>query len=453
MLNLRKGKGMPVLHEFNIYLLDNSRSRAYLQSLIRNQLIPEHIYVLYPEDKELPDPSSEPAPADTDAHFFVKNESVFHTLKKNDLAYTVVRNVDLNSPQIVELSKTLPGKYTIYCGGPILGAELLNSSPSKFIHCHPGRTPDFRGSTCFYYSLIAERKMGVSCFFMEVGLDEGDILSQKEFLPINGVDIDAVFDSWMRAETLIDAIKSYVENSLKFTPVPQEGEGETYFIIHPVLKTLAIDVVHNHGRVIDTKLSLVPPTVSVYEYTQQDRIKNPHKYSFSPFGKEFLRLYKGDREKYIGIITAKIQERGISLKDLQELVKVENSVKTPEELRKIAASLLQEEITPSEAEKQLSPWVKKYEVWKKLYTVYNSSFRKASDDCNLLSSYIYASLASLLVFRQTKNLKFLNVALKLNDCICSLIPSTESLDSVSVDLIQHSLQLERESISQLEQEC
>lgn len=67
--------------------------------------------------------------------------------------------------------------------------EELLSTPSTFIHCHPGRTPDFKGSTCFYYSLLAEKKMGVSCFFMAVGLDEGETLSQKEFNPVKGVDI------------------------------------------------------------------------------------------------------------------------------------------------------------------------------------------------------------------------------------------------------------------------
>lgn len=131
----------------------------------------------------------------------------------------------------------------------------------------PGRTPDFKGSTCFYYSLLAEKQMGVSCFFMAVGLDEGETLTQRSFLPVRGVDIDNIFDPWMRAQTLVTAIKSYIvlklnlsspnlfqEHDKKFTPVPQGGEGETYFIIHPVLKTIAINVANKFGEVIDDKV-------------------------------------------------------------------------------------------------------------------------------------------------------------------------------------------------------
>lgn len=52
--------------------------------------------------------------------------------------------------------------------------------------------------------------MGVSCFFMAVGLDEGETLVQKEFAPVRGVDIDNIFDPWMRAQALVAAVKHYV---------------------------------------------------------------------------------------------------------------------------------------------------------------------------------------------------------------------------------------------------
>lgn len=113
------------LEDFNIYLLDNSRSRAYLQLLLAAGLVPAHIYVLYPADKDLPDISQPVIPAPTDSAFFIKNESVFQTLASHKLSYTLVRNVDLNSAEIIELSKTVPGKYTIYCGGNSFSTPLL----------------------------------------------------------------------------------------------------------------------------------------------------------------------------------------------------------------------------------------------------------------------------------------------------------------------------------------
>jgi hypothetical protein len=116
------------LEEFNIYLLDNARSRAYLQLLLRQNVVPAHRflllslqplrlrYVLFPVDKDIPDVRGEVESLSTDTLFAVK-ETVFHTLHKHNLSYTLIRNVDLNSAEIVTLSQTLPGRYTIYCGG------------------------------------------------------------------------------------------------------------------------------------------------------------------------------------------------------------------------------------------------------------------------------------------------------------------------------------------------
>lgn len=115
----------------------------------------------------------------------------------------------------------------------------------------------------------------------------------------------------------------------------------------------------------------------------------------------------------------------------------------------------------------LGPWVKKYEVWKKLYTVYvivvkrfsvdnsnygryDDNFRKASDDCQLMTSYLNASVAALLLFKKTKNFKYLNVGLKLNDCICSRVAEVIKSDHDTA-LAQHCLNLESSIIEELEQ--
>lgn len=278
-----------VLQDFNIFLLNNARSQAYLQLLIKGGLVPAHRYLLVPPGTLFTDPE----PSHDSSVFFDTKEPVWTTLKKHGLSFSVVENVDLNSTVVVEVAKKVPGKFTIYCGGPILEEPIL-TTPSKFIHCHPGRTPDFKGSTCFYYSLLAEQKMAVTCFFMELGLDEGEIIHQQEFKPTKGVNIDSIFDPWMRAVTLVTAIKSYVAQQT-FKPTPLQGDGENYFVIHPVLKSLAIKVAQNHGTEITPMPTWTPPVVSDYEYTKENRIQNVHKYSFSPFGDPFLKCYAEDR--------------------------------------------------------------------------------------------------------------------------------------------------------------
>lgn len=138
------------LEDFNIYLLDNSRSRAYLQLLVKHDLLPAHIYVLYPPDKEIPSlspaavsseatsPDASGSPASVlDTRFFMKSESVFETLARHRLGYTLVRNVDLNSLEVIEVSKVVPGKFTIYSGGTFLFAHSFSFYSLQFsvLHC------------------------------------------------------------------------------------------------------------------------------------------------------------------------------------------------------------------------------------------------------------------------------------------------------------------------------
>ena len=87
--------------------------------------------------------------------------------------------------------------------------------------------------------MIDEGKCGVSAFIMDEGIDTGSIIYQKEFSVPNHEFIDEVYDSHIRSETLLDVLNmNLLESSAH---VPQDpSKGETYYIIHPVLKHIAI---------------------------------------------------------------------------------------------------------------------------------------------------------------------------------------------------------------------
>ena len=70
-------------------------------------------------------------------------------------------------------------------------------------------------------------------------LDTGDIIFQKNFPKPENEFIDDVYDSHIRSETLLEVIKNNLigNNILK---KQNYSEGENYFIIHPVLKHIAI---------------------------------------------------------------------------------------------------------------------------------------------------------------------------------------------------------------------
>ena len=137
----------------------------------------------------------------------------------------------------IEIKVIEDGKHILDTGGGILKEDILNCE-SKFIHFHPGIVPNYRGSTCFYYSMINENQCGVTAFFMDKHLDTGKIILQKTFDSPNHEFVDNVYDPYIRSETLVEVLKNnyLISKNLK----EQSSEGETYYIIHPVLKHIAI---------------------------------------------------------------------------------------------------------------------------------------------------------------------------------------------------------------------
>ena len=74
---------------------------------------------------------------------------------------------------------------------------------------------------------------------MDEKLDAGKIIHQKTFPKPSHIFIDNVFDAHIRSDTMIDVLKNSLlikENFLK----QDINVGETYFVIHPVLKHVAI---------------------------------------------------------------------------------------------------------------------------------------------------------------------------------------------------------------------
>ena len=123
--------------------------------------------------------------------------------------------------------------------GQILKSEILNLD-KKYIHVHCGKLPDYRGSTTIYYSLLEANKAGASAIIMNEGIDTGDIILFKEYnFKFEPELIDLIFDPLLRAVVLVYALQFLAKNTKK-TTMQRQSAGEEYFIIHPVLKHLAI---------------------------------------------------------------------------------------------------------------------------------------------------------------------------------------------------------------------
>ena len=96
------------------------------------------------------------------------------------------------------------------------------------------------------------------------------------------------------------------------------------------------------------------------------------------------------------------------------------SFKTTEVLRLVIFQLISENPPLSLCYQILSNWIKKFEVFKKVYTEYGPNFRKTSNDFTSIEVYSLLSLALGCYQLKKSNLKFLNAQLKINDLLCSI---------------------------------
>ena len=220
--------------KIGIILTPDERSKAYLSKIISNKInLDKIIFMNDNSNKKF----SEQISNISKNYGFEISKSVKNILIENELSFNEFNFVDINSKILINYLKKLKLDYIIFTGGGILKSEILNIN-SKFVHLHPGITPFYKGSTCFYYSILNENKCGVTAFIMDEKLDTGDIIYQKEFSKPSHEFIDDIYDPHIRSELLVELFeKRFLEKHFKKNKLTG---GETFYIIHPILKHIAI---------------------------------------------------------------------------------------------------------------------------------------------------------------------------------------------------------------------
>jgi methionyl-tRNA formyltransferase len=211
---------------------DTTRTKYYLNELIRNGLVPNYVLLLLNARKEL-------LPGQTEA---VGENALVSLLTSHGVKYGLAQSSDINSESVVSELSVRPEKVLIYSGyGGVLLKENLLSIEKKFLHIHGGYLPDFKGSTTNYYSLINENTIGASAIFLTKEIDCGPILLRKKFPPpTDRKEIDHKYDAEVRASVLIECVQNYLHKGEWICELSNNNGGETFYIIHPVLKHLAI---------------------------------------------------------------------------------------------------------------------------------------------------------------------------------------------------------------------
>lgn len=83
----------------------------------------------------------------------------------------------LGDPLLVSYLNSLPGEQAVlFTGGGMVPPALLGAGRCRFIHVHPGHLPSVRGADGLLWSMLVRGCPGATAFYMNPGLDMGDIL-------------------------------------------------------------------------------------------------------------------------------------------------------------------------------------------------------------------------------------------------------------------------------------
>ena len=224
------------LNNLAILCAKNSRSVAYLYFLEKEKILPSTIILI--------DTKKNYQKVKTKKNkYFQHNLDIEEFAIKNNVKLIILKNAKVNDDICFGAIKDLKEKYIIYAAnyGDILKPEYF-SIKKNFIHIHPGKLPNYIGSTTYYYEILNEQSVSFSAIFQDKKIDNGKVIAFKKF-NLNSIvksELDHVYDPYLRSKLLIEVILE-LKKKKKLASSPQsKSKRNIYYIIHPLLKHIAI---------------------------------------------------------------------------------------------------------------------------------------------------------------------------------------------------------------------
>ncbi len=147
----------------------------------------------------------------------------------------------VNHPDVAAILSELRPRTVLYSGygGQLVSPQVLDLG-IDFLHLHAGWLPDFPGSTTIYYSWIKERRCGVTALLLDKNIDSGPIVGRRHYpVPPRGLDVDHLYDGAIRADLLVRVLRDFGTRG-RFSAVTETPTSLSYYVIHPILKHLAL---------------------------------------------------------------------------------------------------------------------------------------------------------------------------------------------------------------------
>tara|TARA_B100000029_G_scaffold159498_1_gene155165 strand:+ start:327 stop:1049 length:723 start_codon:yes stop_codon:yes gene_type:complete len=222
---------------------NTGRSQIYAQAMLEFGLLPERTLIFGQNPKKtLKWENTENSSLNLEGFSPNMDEQIADTLEKGNAKVEYIKAANVNDVEICKKIVAADPDLVIYSGygGQILKSEILTLG-TQFLHLHAGLLPNYKGSTTVYYSWLQEKRCSVSAILLDHNIDTGPIIATETYPPPEkGVDVDIVYDNCLRANLMVKVLDSYCKKGNFTTKKNDSTSGKTYYVIHPLLKHIAL---------------------------------------------------------------------------------------------------------------------------------------------------------------------------------------------------------------------
>ncbi|MFB6258552.1 MAG: methionyl-tRNA formyltransferase, partial [Flavobacteriales bacterium] len=135
---------------------------------------------------------------------------------------------DLRDTTFIEELRSWAPDLQVVVAFRLLPEEVWKIPPYGSINLHASLLPAYRGAAPIQRAIMnGEERTGVTTFFIEEGMDQGDVLLQEGTVIPEDMTAGELHDRLMKmgADLLVRTVKGIEEGSLRPTPQPDPGPG------------------------------------------------------------------------------------------------------------------------------------------------------------------------------------------------------------------------------------
>ncbi len=154
--------------------------------------------------------------------------------------YLIFLNEDINSKNTVNWVVRNNFHIGLHSMGVIYKNSIINSFKLGILNAHIGKLPEMRGRSVFEWSLINDIATGITCFFIDAGIDTGERIVLFYPFQVNS-DLNNSKSQLFKLDAFIyKKSVDLIKNGMQFQ-VNDITHGKRYYLISNFLKSTLIE--------------------------------------------------------------------------------------------------------------------------------------------------------------------------------------------------------------------